>query len=160
MTAKQKRSWQPREMQMLSEWLVKTQRDKRWQMRVRLGSPRPAVPRPEMSLEEQAMVGSWRRWADAVILSDERVTIVESAIRPNPGKISQLELYALLFPHTPEFTAWRGVPLSLILLYAIEDPATILLARRKGIRCIEYKPTWLPAYLETLMPRERRGVRL
>ena len=160
MTAKQKRSWQPREMQMLAEWLTKTQKNKRWQMRVRLGSPRPAVPRPEMSPEEAAMVGSWRRWADAVILEDDKVTIVESAIRPQPGKISQLELYALLLPHTPELTAWRGLKIEMILLYAIEDPATILLARQKGIRCIEYKPSWLPAYLETLMPRERRGVRM
>ncbi|NVM24085.1 MAG: hypothetical protein HWN68_20190, partial [Desulfobacterales bacterium] len=117
MTAKQKRSWQPREMQMLAEWLTKTQKNKRWQMRVRLGSPRPAVPRPEMSPEEAAMVGSWRRWADAVILEDDKVTIVESAIRPQPGKISQLELYALLLPHTPELTAWRGLKIEMILLY-------------------------------------------
>ena len=156
---KQKRSWQPREMQMLSEWLVKTQQGKRWMTRVRLGSPKPSVPRAEMSLEERAMIGSWRRWADAVILTDDRVQIVEAAIRPNPGKISQLELYRLLLPHTPELTAWRGLPIDMILLYAIEDPATILLARQKGILCIEYKPTWLPAYLEILMPRERRGVR-
>jgi len=147
-------------MQMLTEWLTKTQKGKRWLTRVRLGSPRPAVPRPEMSPEERAMVGAWRRWADAVILEDDSVTIVEAAIRPNPGKISQLELYAMLFPHTPEFLAWRGLPIHLTLLYAIEDPATILLARQKGIRCVEYKPDWLPAYLELLMPRERRGSRL
>ena len=145
---------------MLSEWLVKTQKDKRWMTRVRLGSPRPEVPLPTMSPEEVAMIGVWRRWADAVILEDDHVTIVEAAIRPDPGKISQLELYAMLFPHTPELSPWRGLPLTLILLYAIEDPATILLARQKGIRCIEYKPSWLPGYLEILMPRERRGSRL
>jgi len=158
--ARGKRAWQPREMQMLAEWLTKTQKGKRWLMRVRLGSPRPAVPHPEMSPEELAMVGSWRRWADAVILEDDKVTIVEAAIRPNPGKISQLELYKMLFPHTPEFEMWRDVPVHLVLLYAIEDPATIMLARQKGIKCIEYKPEWLPAYLELLMPRERRGSRL
>jgi hypothetical protein len=146
-------------MQMLTEWLTKTQKNKRWLTRVRLGSPRSEIPRAEMSPEERAMVGSWRRWADAVILEDDKVTIVEAAIRPNPGKISQLELYAMLFPHTPELEAWRGLPLHLLLLYAIEDPATIHLARQKGIACVEYKPTWLPAYLEALLPRERRGVR-
>lgn len=160
MAAKEKRHWQPREMQMLAEWVAKTQAGSRVLQRVRLGSPTPSVSRPEMSPEEQAMVGAWRRWADAVILTDKDVTIVEAAIRPDPGKISQLELYAMLFPHTPELEAWHGLPLHLVLLYAIEDPATILLARNKGILCIEYKPLWLPAYMEALMPRERRGVRL
>jgi len=145
---------------MLSEWVTKTQAGKRVLQRVRLGSPRPEVPRPEMSPEEVAMIGSWRRWADAVILEEDHVTIIESAIRPDPGKISQLELYAMLFPHTPELKAWAGLPLTLILLYAIEDPATIMLARQKGILCIEYKPYWLPSYMQALMPRERRGSRL
>ena len=144
---------------MLSEWLVKTQGGKRWLTRVRLGSPRSEVPRPEMSVEEQSMIGVWRRWADAVILEGDKVTIVEAAIRPQPGKISQLELYAMLFPMTPEMEPWKGLPLHLTLLYAIEDPATIALARQKGIACIEYKPLWLDAYMQLLLPRERRGSR-
>jgi len=147
-------------MQMVTEWLQKTQQGKRWMTRVRLGSPTPSTPRPEMSLEERAMVGVWRRWADAIILTNTEVSLVEAAIRPNPGKISQLELYAMLFPHTPELEPWRDVPLTLILLYAIEDPATTLLARQKGILCIQYQPTWLPAYMQLLLPRERRGPRL
>lgn len=147
-------------MQMLSEWLAKTQQGKRWQTRVRLGSPKPAVPTAEMSPQERSMVGVWRRWADAVILEPDKVTLIEAAIRPNPGKISQLELYAMLFPQTPEFAAWRGVPLHLVLLYAIEDPALVLLARQKGIACIQYQPSWLPDYMEALMPRERRAPRL
>ena len=160
LSQKEKRHWQPREMQMLAEWVAKTQAGKRVLQRVRLGSPGPSVPTATMSPEEAAMVGVWRRWADAVILEDKAVTIVEAAIRPQPGKISQLELYAMLFPHTPEMAPWHGLPLSLLLLYAIEDPATILMARQKGIQCVEYKPDWLPAYMEVLMPRERRGVRL
>jgi len=142
---------------MVSEWLMKTQKLKRWMTRVRLGSPRPEVPRPDMSPEELAMIGSWRRWADAIILENDKVTIVEAAIRPEPGDISKLQLYARLFPHTPEFEAWRALPVELILLYAIEDPAVVLLAREAKIRAIEYKPTWLPSYMEILMPRERRA---
>lgn len=145
---------------MVNEWLAKTQRGKRVRVRVRLGSPQPSQPTAEMTPEEAAMVGSWRRWADAIILEEDRVTLIEAAIRPNPGKIGQLELYKMLMPHTPELAPWRDLPIHLVLLYAIEDPATNLLARQKGIKCIEYKPEWLPAYLETLMPRERRGVRL
>lgn len=154
---KGKRSWQPREMQMVAEWLAKTFPGDPYMTRVRLGAPRPSVPRPDMTPEELAMVGVWRRWADAVVILKDRLLLVEAAIRPNPGKIGQLELYALLLPHTPEFFKYRHLPVELVLLYAIEDPAVVFLARRKGIRCIMYKPAWLPAYLELLMPRERRG---
>lgn len=160
MAQKQKRSWQPREMQMLAEWLAKTQKGKKFRMRVRLGSPRGSRPEEELTPAERAMVGSWRRWADAIILEEDKVVLVESAIRPNPGKIGQLELYRLLLPHTPELGAYRGLPVQMVLLYAIEDPATIMLARSKGIKAIQYQPAWLPEYLEILMPRERRGSRI
>jgi len=153
----EKRHWQPREMQMLTEWLTKTQRGKRWMTRVRLGSPRPEVPRPDMSPEELAMIGGWRRWADAIILEDTHVTIVEAAIRPQPGDISQIQLYARLFPHTPELKAWHGLPIDMILLYAIEDPLVVTMAREAKIQAIEYKPLWLPQYLQILMARERRA---
>lgn len=159
MAAKPTRAWQPREMQMLSEFLAKVYPNARVATRVRLGTPKSEVPTAWMSQEEKAMIGSWRRWADAVILEDDKVTIVEAAIRPDPGKISQLELYKLLWPQTPEYVAWHGLPVHLMIVYAIEDPATLYLARQKGIHCVQYQPTWLPDYLTLLMPRERRGVR-
>jgi len=155
----QKRSWQPREMQMVTEWLMKTHPGDRWQTRVRLGSPSPTSPNPEMSVEEKAMVGMWRRWADAVIFLADKLILVEAAIRPDPGKISQLELYEMLVPHTPELEPWKGLPIEKVLLYAIEDPATVHLARNKGVRAVEYKPDWLNDYMKLLMPRERRGSR-
>ncbi len=110
-----------------------------------------------MTPEEKAMVGSWRRWADAVVYPPPDWILIEAAIRPNPGKISQLELYALLLPHTPELPYKTDEPLRQILLYAIEDPATTFLARKHGIEAIQYKPTWLPAYLRLLLRRETRG---
>lgn len=160
MARKNKRAWQPREMQMVVEWLTKAHSGDAWITRVRLGSPRSAVPRPDMTPAERAMVGVWRRWADALIILPDKLILVEAAIRPNPGKIGQLELYARLLPHTPEFSQYRDRKIELLLLYSIEDPALILLAREKGIRCVQYIPTWLPDYLKLLHPRERRGSRL
>jgi len=106
------------------------------------------------------MIGSWRRWADAIIILKDKLIVLEAAIRPQPGKISQLDLYTRLVPHTPELAAWKALPIEKVLLYAIEDPATTLMAREQGIRCVEYKPLWLESYLELLMPRERRGMRV
>jgi len=160
MANREKRSWQPREMQMLSEWLRKVFPKSVKMTRVRLGSPKPAEPKAYMSPEELAMIGAWRRWADALIIEEDRVILVEAAIRPEPGDISKLELYRMLLPATPELAEHKAKKIDLVLLYAIEDAATILLARQHGIACIEYKPEWLPSYMELLMPRERRGVRL
>ena len=152
-----KRAWQPREMQMLAEFLTENYSERRFKMRVRLGSHPESLIHEGMTPEERAMVGAWRRWADALIFPPPDAILIESAIRPNPGKISQLELYALLLPHTPDVTLPKGTKIRLMLLYAIEDPATVFLARKKGIECVLYKPSWLPAYLRLLMPRERRG---
>lgn len=102
-------------------------------------------------------MGSWRRWADALVYPPPDWILIEAAIRPQPGKISQLELYRLLLPHTPDINIKEGEGVRLVMLYAIEDPATTFLARQKGIECVEYKPLWLDAYLRTLMARERRG---
>ena len=112
-----------------------------------------------MTPEERAMVGSWRRWADALVYPPPDLILLEAAIRPEPGDISKLELYAMLLRHTPELSPHLDAKTRLILLFAIEDPAVTYLARKHGIEAVEYKPAWLPAYLKLLMPRERRGVR-
>ena len=153
------RKWQPREMRMLSEWLAETYPQETYLTRVRLGRIEPAVGATELSIEESRMIGVHRRWADAVVLLEDRVLLIEAKIRPQPGVISQLELYARLLPHTPELASHAHLPIEMILVYAIEDELINLLAREKGIRCIFYHPDWINAYLDELYPRERQGSR-
>lgn len=50
MSARGKRRWQPREMQMVSEFLTKHFADRRWKTRVRLGSPPEALMSPERAV--------------------------------------------------------------------------------------------------------------
>ena len=144
-------------MLMVQEWLIRTYpEDQKW-TRVRVGKLAPDMLTPiETSAEERAATG-WRRWVDAIVVTKEKVILIEAAIRPNPGKISQLELYEELFGMTPEFARYWDWDRELVILYAIEDPATVYLARKKGMRCVQYVPAWLEAYLPLLYPRERRG---
>lgn len=131
-----------------------------YEMRVRLGPPKPAAPTTLLTDAEKRMVGIWRRWADAIVYRTHELIIIEAAIRADPGDISQLGLYAYLVPLTPELKPHWNKKIIKMLVYAIEDPATIKIARENQIRCVEYKPSWLEAYLEILMPRERIGHRL
>lgn len=151
------RKWQPRELRMLSEWLAETYHDYEYRTRVRLGRIEPRVTSPGLTEQERRMIGVHRRWADAVVLLPDRVVLVEAKIRPQPGVISQLELYARLLPHTPELGRHAAFPVEMVLLYAIEDELINVMAREKGIRCVAYQPSWLDEYLEELYPRERTG---
>lgn len=151
------RRWQPRELLMLSEWMAETYPGNEYRTRVRLGRIQPRVDAPGLTPEERRMIGVHRRWADAVVLMPDRVVLVEAKIRPQPGVISQLELYARLLPHTPELGEHAELPIEMVLLYAIEDELINVLAREKGIRCVQYWPSWMDEYIEELYPRERSG---
>ena len=152
-----KRNWQPREMLMVSEYLVKYYAKWPYKMRVRLGSIPQELVREGMSWPELRAAGVWRRYADAVVIKPKQLIIIEAAIKPNAGDISQLQLYKELLPHTPELEPYGNRPIALELVYAMEDPIVLKMARKAKIRVVLYRPDWLDEYLAILHPTERRG---
>ena len=152
-----KRRWQPREMRLVSEYLVKHYGMFTCRTRVRLGSVPVELVKPGMDPVELRMAGQWRRWADAVVIKPGQVVIIEAAIKPDPGDVTKLQLYARLFKHTPEFDPFATLPVALELVYALEDPVTLQLAREANIKVVYFKPAWVDEYLATLYPHERRA---
>ena len=152
-----KRQWQPREMRLVAEYLEKTYSKYPYQMRVRLGSIPDQLITEDMSPEERRSAGIWRRWADAIVFKPRSVVIIEAKIRPSPGDISQLQLYAELFGKTPELQPYTARPLALELLYAIPDPVIEHRARQANIKVTHFKPAWVDDYLAILEPRKRRA---
>ena len=150
-----KRDWQPREQRLVAEFLAKFYPEAEIRTHVHLGSIQPRLRGRYATDAEQRMVGIFRRWADAVILLPDRVILLEGKILPQPGVISQLELYERLLPKTPELEEHVHKPLEKMLLCAIEDPVVTQMAREKNIRVVTFKPAWLDAYLEMLSPSER-----
>lgn len=144
-------------MRMVSEYLAKYYSDYPTKTRVRVGRIHPELKPELLSGGELRALGIWRRWADAVIFMPDRLILIEAAIRPQPGKISQLELYEHLLPMTPEFAAEKGKPIEKVLLFALEDPVVAALAREKGIKVVYFHPDWIDDYLKLLWPRERRA---
>lgn len=155
--AKEKRKWQAREMRLVSEFLAKEYSDYPAQTRVRLGSIHPGLEPEKLSDAELRAVGVWRRWADAIVFMPDRLVLIEAAIRPNPGDISQLELYEYLLPMTPELAEHKGKPIEKLLLYTMEDSVIVAMAKDRGIRVVYFHPDWVDEYLAILYPRERRS---
>ena len=153
----ERRAWQPREMKMVAEYIREIYPGARHFTRIRLGPPPASLITPGMDPEEIRMTTVWRRWADAIVILPKKLVLIEAAIRPDPGDVSKLELYADLIPKTPELIQWAGLPVEKTLLYAIEDPAVLELCRRHGVKTAQYLPKWLPSYLRLLYPRERRA---
>lgn len=145
-----------RESQLLSEYLAFAYPGKRVILQPRLGQPGPQTNGVELSAAELRFIGVWRRYPDAVVLLPDRVVIVECSLKPDPGKISMVDLYARLFPMTPEFDEYRSYPIERLLVWGVPDGATEALAREGGIRVVVYQPAWVLDWLNGLRARDKR----
>lgn len=151
------RRWQPRELRLVSEFLAQEYPGYAYQTHVRLGSIRPRVEGAFDSDAELRMLGVFRRWADALVVMEDRLVLIEAAIRPEPGDISKLELYERLIPATPELAEHVGKPVEKVLLYCMPDELLLVMAREKGITVRYFRPAWVEEYLQELYPREQRA---
>jgi hypothetical protein len=155
----EKRQWQPREMRLVAEYLAQEYPDHETQTRVRLGTIRSEIGAENLEPAELRAMGVWRRWADAIVFMPDRLILIEAKIRPQPGDISQLEVYEGLVHKTPELAEHKGKPVEKVLLYALEDPIIADMARERGIKVTYFCPDWIDGYLRLLAPRERRASR-
>jgi len=114
-----------KETDLLNAWLWEKHRtDVQWR-RIRLG----VMPTKELA----RMYSVIMRWADAIVLKDGVVLIIEAKVRPKPEPIAQLELYKKLFLQTPEFSAYKNWPIRLILLTSTLDLNIVEFCSEKDI---------------------------
>lgn len=154
-----KRNYEPREMRFLAEWIALFHSHSQVMTRVRLGAIRPELNHEGLNASDLKMIGLFRRWADAVIITRSHKTIVEAKIVAHPVAIAQLQLYASLIDQTPELEEFRQLPTKLLMLVAVEDPALTKIARNAGIEVTMYVPSWLNEYFVLLDARHRRAPR-
>lgn len=151
------RKWTPWEQSMIGEWVSQTFGDVEWRTNVRLGRIQPRAPDGTYSPDELRALGVWRRFVDAVVILPDRLLLVEAVMRADPGKLSQLKLYELLLPQTPELEEHLQLPVQKVLLYCIEDPAVTALARLDDILPVRFVPSCFDAWWQTLRPRDKRA---
>jgi hypothetical protein len=152
-----RKTWEPVETRLVAEYLAMVWPDARTRQRVRVGRTPAELPLRGLDESELAALGVWRRWVDAVVELDDRTILIEAAVVPDPGKISQLDLYRYLYPLTPEFYDRRRLPVDGLLLCAVDDPVFRRIAADRGYGVYVYRPPWLDGYFDRLFPRQRRA---
>lgn len=142
---------------MVGEWVSQTFPHTRYQTQVRLGRIQPRNADGQFTPEEKRMLGLWRRRIDCIVFLPDRLLLVEAVLRALPGKLMVLKLYEKLVRQTPELAEYHDLPVQKVLLYAIEDPVLLIIAREEGILPIRFVPRWYDEWLETLEPRHKRA---
>jgi hypothetical protein len=152
------RDYQPRETRLLAEWLAKTFPEGGYRTHVRLGPIITNASGRFASAAELNLIGqAFRRWADAVVFLPDRLAVVEAKLVLDPRVIGQLELYLDLVNKTPELEPFANLPPEGWIVCGVSDPATEVLAARRGYRVIVYRPAWWDEWLAVLERRQRRG---
>jgi len=144
-----KRVYNPREWKLVYEYLITKYPNKLQWRRVRVGP----------LLKNEKLYGVLRRWVDAIVYDHEEdlIIIIEAKMKPEPGALSQLELYRKLFPQTPEFELYKDKPIKLVFLTTMLDKELKALAKEKGIDYVVFKPKWVEEYFKELMEKYARS---
>lgn len=122
--------------------------------RMRLGPLVPLSADSNLTDAELKMVGVFRRFADAVVITKSELIVVEGKMRSTPSAVAQLHLYQELIDSTFELYDYLSLPRMLESVVAIEDPAVTRMAVKFGVRTVIYKPAWLPQWIAAVRPRE------
>jgi hypothetical protein len=141
----------------LAEWLASAHPGAFVQTRVFLGRTEPASDAAGLTPAEVRMLGTARRWVDAVVIDADTVHLYEAKIRLEPKALAELALYNRLFPYTQEFQTWKDWPRKLHLLYAVPDVVVLAMAREQGLLAHQYRPAWVDGYLASLAANKRVG---
>lgn len=152
------RRYRPVAESYLTEWLGITYPPGTWKTNVALGD----VKTPEFlrmtPAEARFVKRSFRPIADAVVVLQDEVHLVECKIRDDRGKIEQLLIYEYLFPKTPEYRPHWKKKIRKILLTPKDVGGLAKFLEKYGIEVVQYKPPWILEYLGSLNRKERRMI--
>ena len=152
-----RREWSPVETKLVAEFCAVRYPGKRTLQRVRVGQVPSDLEVAGLEDAEIRMLGVWRRWVDALVVDPPVLRVIEASMVPDPGDVSQLELYMHLVPKTPDLEEFVDLTPIGLLVYAIDDPVIHRLAADRGFTVEIYQPPWLAQYLKRIFPRERRA---
>ena len=135
--------WTPREIRLVTEYVLKRWPDKRAMFRVRLGNL-PNILHPTA------------RYADAVVVDEPDVYLIEAKLENGLRAIGQLILYRKLLKETPGFEKYADEHIKSLLVVGKVEKDLIETATSMGIEVDVFQPPWVLPFLESLITKRRR----
>jgi len=116
---------------------------------LRLGPPPLEARRMYPELPE-AYFRVWKKWADAVVVTSDRIILVEGELRRPVVALGEILTYRDLVIQTPELEPYKDLPVEMHLVTPREDPDLMAQAEKQGVKVVIYKPLWALDYLKEL----------
>lgn len=144
------------ETRLLNEYLRDRYPDAVTLVKPRLGAFPAGLIRDTTDDAERRFASNFRRWADAIVIEDEQLIVIE-AVMWDPGrKVGQIQAYIKLVPHTPELEEYHGLPIVGEIVTAQHDPLAQEVIEDAGFRYVHYEPEWMEEWLSLYPARKRR----
>ena len=148
---------QQRERRLVSDFVAEFYPEDRTIFNVRVGGINPRITDQDLTEAEMSMLGVHRRYADAVVIRERDLVLIEGYTLPTLGKVSQIMAYRALLPSTPELGTFASMPINAVIVGPIEDQMLNLIARQNDILVRVYRPPWVEEFLDGLSSRHRRA---
>ncbi len=145
------------ETRLLMDYLSAAYPGLRWYTNIRVGPIEPHIPRAGLSEAAKKLLGAYRRYADAVVVTPAELVVVETTMVKAVQKVGPLLEYLDLVSQTPELTEVLGRPVRGELVSPIPDPRASDLCSRVGLRFVTFEPAWLDQFMEVYSGRFRRA---
>jgi hypothetical protein len=140
MATKVRREVEPR---WVSEYVMATYPRFEHRLRVPLG---PAVAGISEQLgQEKALRVSrpWRPEVDAIVITADRLIMIEGKIFKTMDGLSKLPVYRDLVASTPELQAQKDLPVEMHLLVVRPLEWVLAAAEKAGVKVVEWAPPWI-----------------
>lgn len=140
---------------MLVRWLMRTFPFGTWKLNARLGAVKEELIKTT-PVRHRRFLENYKLIADAVVIFEEKATIVECVVRPGEFyKIQQLNTYERAFKVTEEYRKYWDWPVEKILLTTETDAFMESEAAREGIRVVKWTAPDIEYYKEGIKGRHR-----
>jgi len=136
------------EARYVSDYILERFPGERYKLRVPLGNA------PERWIEEMGAekalrsYRSYRPEADAIVITEEKMILIEGKIFRVMDGISKLVVYRFLIPDTPELSEYQDRPIETRLVTPQPPYWATRFADHEGIEIDMYEPDWIQHYKE------------
>lgn len=139
------RSYTPRTTRLLAEFLAQHYPDAKIIQEFHLTQLNPAARAQIGAGVKPRAGGTILGYPDAAVITPGEIMLWEAKDVLNGAAIGQIESYGELYRMSYEATTYGGLPVSLHLLVAIDNPNLHSQAASKGISIAVYNPPWYAA---------------